>query len=131
MKTKIVRRRRKFAEKKRWNQAAESILSHCKEVFDLAYNFDTAVRDTVSEGLAFLVWSAFDCRAIALDFKDYESRNAFIDNSTAEWFRQRGFVEWFVAGAAALFHTTPPRRLAPTLHPAFKSQRLYEEREEK
>ncbi len=100
------------AEKKRWDGAADKMLEHCSEVYHLAGGFDTAVRDSVASGLAYLVHAAFDCRSIAQDFKDYESQNAFIDNSTAEWFRQRGYVEWFSAGAASLFNTTPPRRLA-------------------
>jgi hypothetical protein len=100
------------AEKKRWNDAAEKLLNHCREVYELSSGFDTAVRDSVASGLAYLVHAAFDCRSIALDFKDFESGNAFIDNSTAEWFRERGYVEWFSAGAASLFNTTPPRTLA-------------------
>jgi len=100
------------AEKKRWNNAADKMLSHCREVYELSSGFDTTVRDSVASGLAYLVHAAFDCRSIALDFKDFESSNAFIDNSTAEWFRERGYVEWFSAGAASLFNTTPPRRLA-------------------
>ncbi len=100
------------AEKKRWNNAAENMLSHCRDIWEESSGFDTAVRDSVASGLAYLVHAAFDCRSIALDFQDFESGNAFIDNSTAEWFRERGFVEWFAAGAASLFNTTPPRRLA-------------------
>ena len=99
------------AKKKRWNEAADKMLTYCREVFELSNGFDTAVRDSVSSGLAYLVHAAFDCRAIALDFKDFESSNVFIDNSTAEWFRERGYVEWFAAGAASLFNTTPRRIL--------------------
>ena len=100
------------AEKKRWNDAADKMLAHCKEVYELSSYLDTMVRDSIASGLAYLVHAAFDCRSIALDFKDFESGNAFVDNSTAEWFRERGYVEWFAAGAASLFNTTPPRRLA-------------------
>ena len=100
------------AEKKRWNDAAQKLLTHCREVYELSAGFDTAVRDSVASGLAYLVHAAFDCRAIAHEFEDLESWSAFIDNSTAEWFRERGYVEWFAAGAASLFNTTPPRQLA-------------------
>lgn len=99
------------AEKKRWNAAADKLLAHCRDVYKLSAGLDTAVRDSVASGLAYLVHAAFDCRCIAMDFKDFESGNAFIDNSTAEWFRERGYVEWFSAGAASLFNTTPPRNL--------------------
>lgn len=117
-KAKRVRRRKGYrrtlsaGEKKRWNNAADKMLTYCREVYELSSGFDTAVRDSVASGLAYLIHAAFDCRSIALDFQDYESMNAFIDNSTAEWFRERGYVEWFCAGSAALFNTTPPRLLA-------------------
>ena len=108
----FVHRPMSTSEKKRLNAAAEKMLSHARDVYELSRGFDTAVRDSVASGLAYLVHAAFDCRSIALDFKDFESDNAFTDNSTAEWFRERGYVEWFSAGAASLFNTTPPRRLA-------------------
>lgn len=100
------------AEKRRWNDAADKMLTHVQAVFDLASGFDTAVRDSVSDGLAYLVYAAFDCRAIALELKDFESINSFIDGSTAEWFRQRGYAEWYCCGAGAMFHTSRPRTLA-------------------
>lgn len=100
------------AEKSRWNKAADELLEHSRELHELSSHFDTAVRDSMASGLAYIVHAAFDCRSIALDLKDFESMNAFINNSTAEWFRERGYAEWFAAGAAALFNTTPPRRLA-------------------
>lgn len=100
------------AEKKRWDNAADLLLQQCAEIFEQSSHFDTAVRDTVAEGLAYLVHSAFDCREIALDMRDYESINSFIDNSTAEWFRERGFAEWFCCAAASLFRTSRPRTLA-------------------
>lgn len=99
-------------ERKRWNDVADRLLAHCSEIFEMSADFDTAVRDTVAQGLAYLVHSAFDCRAIAHSYKDFETWSSYIDNSTAEWFRARGYVEWFAAGAATLFNTTPPRRLA-------------------
>jgi hypothetical protein len=119
MKSKRIHRRQSFtkrplsaAEKKRWNDAADKMLTYCRDAWELSSGFDTAVRDSVATGIAYLVHAAFDCRSIALDFKDFESWISFIDNSTAEWFRERGFVEWFSAGAASLFSTQPPRRLA-------------------
>jgi hypothetical protein len=109
-----VRRPLSPTEKKRWNTAAEKLLTHARELFDESANFDTAVRDSMATGLAYIVHAAFDCRSIALDFQDFEGMTSFIDNSVAEWFRERGYVEWFAAGAASLFNTTPPRRLLIT-----------------
>lgn len=86
-KRKGYRRRISVGEKKRWNYAAELLLADCEHVLHVAQGFDTAVRDSIASGLAYLVHAAFDCRCIALGFKNFESMNAFIDNSTAEWFR--------------------------------------------
>ena len=103
------------AEKARWNRAADAMLKHCEDAWSLATGFDTAVVDTVAEGLAHLLNAAYDCRAIALDFRDFESRNSFIDGSIAEWFRVRGFAEWFCLAAASGFRTSRPRILAPRI----------------
>ena len=104
------------AEKARWNKAADAMLKHCEDAWSLAHGgFDTAVADTVAEGLAHLLNAAYDCRAIALDFQDFESRNSFIDGSIAEWFRVRGFAEWFCLAAASGFRTSRPRVLAPRI----------------
>ena len=69
----------------------------------------------MADGLAYLVHSAFDCHAQAMEFPKLESWISFIENSTAEWFRSRGFVEWYCGAAASLFRTTPPRRLNPVI----------------
>jgi hypothetical protein len=103
------------AEKARWNKAADAMLKQIDEAWAIADGFDTAVRDTVAEGLAHLLNAAYDCRAIALDFKDFESRNSFIDGSIAEWFRVRGFAEWFCLAAASGFRTSRPRVLVPRI----------------
>ena len=119
-----VRRPITTAEKARWNKAADAMLKHCEEVWDLASGFDTAVGDTVAEGLAHLLNAAYDCRAIALDFRDFESRNSFIDGSIAEWFRVRGFAEWFCLAAASGFRTSRPRILAPRIVTVIKRRRV-------
>jgi len=99
-------------QKNAWNAKADALLEHCRDVWRDAAGLDTAVRDSIAHGLASLVHAAFDCRAIAIEFRDTESWIAFIRSSTAQWFRDRGFVEWFCAGAATLFMTSPPRCLS-------------------
>ena len=75
----FVRRPLSTAEKKRWNDAADTMLAHARDVYELSADFDTAVRDSIASGLAYLVHAAFDCRCIALDFKD-ESYNTFYNS---------------------------------------------------
>lgn len=105
-------------ERKRWNEHAEAMLELAMQIHERSRDFDTAVRDSISTGLAYIVHAAFDCRSIALGLPDIESIFSYVDSSTAEWFRQRGYVEWFSAGAAQLFHTTPPRHIAPLIRRA-------------
>ena len=95
-----------------WNRQADALLAHAESIWSQSDGFDTAVRDSIAEGLAYIVSAAFDCRANAMDFADTDSWMAFIDSSTAHWFRTRGFVEWFCGAAASLFRTTPPRHLS-------------------
>ena len=80
---------------------ADRYLKQVSEIFKDSANLDTAVRDSISTGLASIVHAAHDCLAWA-----------FIESSTAEWFRTRGFAEWFCAGAANLFCTSRPRILS-------------------
>ena len=99
------------AERNRWNAAADELLAHARDIFELSCDFDTAVRDSISQGLAFIVWASFDCRSIALDISETNSRNAFIDTGVAEWFREREYAEWFCYAASSMFHTSRPRTL--------------------
>lgn len=108
----VTHRALTLAEGKRWNAAANDLLLHAQQIFDLSANFDTAVRDDIAQGLAPIVRAAYDCRANAQYFDDTNTWMAFIDSCTAQWFRDHGFVEWFCVGAATGFNTTPPRTVA-------------------
>lgn len=108
----IFRREHTPAERRRWNEEADALLAHAQAIFDMSANWDTGVRDSVGEGLAYIVHAAYDCRASGMEFANTEEWMIFIDHATAEWFRARGFVEWFCVAAASLFRTTPPRHLA-------------------
>jgi len=85
---------------------ATAMLFEAETLFGMATDLDTAVRDEVHEGLAFVVYAAFDTLAIAECVSDSD-HVAFIQQKTYEWFRDKGFVEWFCAGASTLFRTTP------------------------
>ena len=107
-----TRRELSPAQRKRWNAEADALLQHAQAIFDMSANWDTAVRDSVSEGLAFIVNAAYDCRAAGMDFANTQEWMVFIESATAQWFRDRGFVEWFCVAAASGFRTTPPRHLS-------------------
>ena len=81
------------AERRRWNAAADKLLERTEEMFELSGDFDTAVRDSVSTGLAYIVNAAYDCRACGMDFSNTEKWLTFIESATGEWFRKHGFVE--------------------------------------
>lgn len=98
-----------------WNRQADALLAHAESIWSQADGFDTAVRDSIAEGLAYIVNAAFDCQANAMQFENVNDWYIFIEASVAGWFRSRGFVEWFCGAAATLFHTTPPRTLAAVI----------------
>lgn len=88
------------------------LLERCREIWDGSGLLDTAVRDDIAQGLAHLVHAAYDSIANSMNIPDTAAWMAFIDNSTAEWFRERGFAEWFCLAAASSFNNSRPRTLA-------------------
>lgn len=117
----VTKRVNHLARRNFWNRQADALLAHAESIWQQADGFDTAVRDSIAEGLAYIVNAAFDCRANAMEFSTVEEWSSFIDFSTAGWFRARGFFEWFCGATAALFHSTPPRHLIQSIK--FKGQR--------
>jgi len=94
-----------------YDDYARSMLQRCDEIWDECSLLDTAVRDDVCTGLAYLLYSAFDSQGCSLGL-DGSAFHAFVEGATSDWFRQRGFAEWFCHGAASLFHTSRPRTIA-------------------
>lgn len=93
---------------------ARSTLARCDELWHGSALLDTAVRDSVSPGIAYLLHSAYDSQACSLGL-DGAAFHSFVEGAMAEWFRERGYAEWFCHGAAALFHSSRPRTLAELL----------------
>jgi len=89
---------------KAYDKIAKQYLDAAAELFDACNDLDTVVRDTVCEGLAYIVHTGYDCQACSVNL-DVGSFHDFIAKKTAEWFRSRGCAEWFALGAAALFTT--------------------------
>lgn len=105
----VTHREKKF--NKTYNDLGKRYLSMADEIWKSADGLDTAVRDTVAEGLAHIVNAGYDCLAQNLDLT-IEGWMSFIDGSTADWFRNRGFAEWFCVGAANGFRQSRPRALS-------------------
>ena len=88
----------------------ELLLGRAERTMNQTDLLETAVRSEISTGLAYLVRAAYDCKAATMHL-DMAASFAFIETSTAEWFRWRGFAEWFCQAAAAGFNTSRPRTL--------------------
>lgn len=88
--------------RKRIGGTSDWLLEVCEMALDKGRALDTQIRDILAEGLARLLFAAYDCQAIALDVSD-EAFDDFREKQVAEWFRSHGFVEWFCQDAAELF----------------------------
>jgi hypothetical protein len=84
---------------------ADSMLAQAQALFDSSADLDTCVRDTVYEGLARIIYAAYDTQACAQCVSDFDSVQ-YIQTKTYEWFRSHEFVEWFCVGASILFRNS-------------------------
>ncbi len=101
---KVPYRKAKYSARLAARSAA--MLDHAQQLFDGAADLDTAVRDSVYEGLARIVYAAYDTKGCAECISDFDFAG-YIEQRTYEWFRERGFVEWFCVGASTLFRNSP------------------------
>ena len=106
-----TRRRRHIHKPSAYAVVAHQYLEHAEAIWTAADGLDTAVRDSVAEGLARIVRAAYDCQALDAGLQGIPFLT-FIDQSTADWFRRREFSEWFCIAAASGFNTSRPRELA-------------------
>jgi hypothetical protein len=88
-----------------YDREAHRMLDHAQEIFEASAGLDTAVRDSVAEGLAYIVHAAYDSQACSVNLGP-ESFSDFIEKKTCEWFASRGFADWFCQGASLLFNTS-------------------------
>ena len=105
----VIHRKPRF--NKALDRAGRKLLDMAAEIWKDAAGFDTAVRDQIAEGLAYIVHAGYDSIALNLNLAS-EAWMAYIDNATAEWFRNRGFAEWFCLAAANGFRNSRPRILS-------------------
>lgn len=107
----IVHRRMPRRYLVRMGKTATELLTHADLIFTASADLDTAVRDSVSQGLANVVEAAYDTEGCARGLSG-EEFDQFRLNATAEWFRRRGYVEWFCEGAAVCFRSSKPRTMS-------------------
>lgn len=119
----IVNAHRKPYFSKELAKIQADLLETAERLFKDSGTLDTAVRDTLADGLARLVYVAYDCAAAngaridgAAD--DDDGFDAYREWSTEKWFRDRGFADWYAKGAASLFHAMrlPSFRLIQVTH---------------
>jgi hypothetical protein len=105
----VTNRKKRFS--KQMADIGRFLLDSSEEVWRKAQSLDTAVRDDIAEGLAHVVHAGYDCLASNHDLTT-EGWMSFIDNATADWFRDKGFAEWFALAAANGFRCSRPRILS-------------------
>jgi hypothetical protein len=115
-----TRKTRQFHFSKQYAAIQADLLDSAERLLKLSGGLDTDVRDTLADGLARLVYVAYDCEAVNLDKGNLadDSFNAHREWSTEKWFKDRGFADWYAKGAATLFHTMrlPSFRLIEVHH---------------
>lgn len=96
---------------KKLDDTGKYLLTVADEILRRSSNLDTAVRDSIAHGLAYIVHAGNDCTASNMKQLTTDQWMSSIDLWTADWFRSRGFAEWFCLGAACLFNKSRPRTL--------------------
>jgi sarcosine oxidase delta subunit len=99
-------RRRPYFSKELAELQAD-LLATAERLWKKSSGCDTAVRDTVADGLARLVYVAYDCEGVnkGLGLSADDSFDAHREWSTEKWFKDHGCADWYAKGAATLFHT--------------------------
>jgi len=81
---------------------SERMLQQADELFMESGILDTIVRDTLSDGIARIVWCAYDTQACALHLNPAEW-DVYTRDKTFLWFESKGYTEWFCRAASELF----------------------------
>lgn len=123
MKTAHTRRRKstrrpyRFRYSRMIERAQADLFRLANDILKVCGGLDTAMRDISHDGLAHIVYVAYDTASQNVNWessgdKRYEDQQLWIEAKTADWFRERGFVEWYCLGAAHCFSRVPPRTRA-------------------
>jgi hypothetical protein len=105
--------RRRFVFSKRLQATADFLFKSANDLLEKCGSLDTAMRDTLADGLARIVYVAYDTEASNQRTSgDYEQQARQIEENVSSWFRARGFAEWYCLGAAHCFSRVPPRTRA-------------------
>jgi hypothetical protein len=92
------------------NQRSMRLLELAERIYEETQELDTAMRDVVAEGLARIVYVAYDTQAMANNVHDLKHHD-FIQVSAFEWFKSHEYVDWFAQGASCLFQTSLPNSI--------------------
>jgi len=125
----VTHRRWRF--NKAYNDCGKSLLESAADIWSKADGLDTAVRDEIAEGVARVVRAGYDCLAQNIPYHTTDEWIAYIEHATADWFRERGFAEWFCIAAANGFNSSRPRDLSEVIvhrKPARRKRRATNEK---
>ena len=90
------------------------MLSHANAAWANSDTLDTIMRDILADGLARLVFVAYDTLAVARRLPGDQQQD-FIMANTRAWFEKRGFVSWYCDAAASCFtRNVLPKRVLKT-----------------
>ena len=113
MKTKTTKRRRrviavrKFQPSKQLEQIAANYLELAQQIFESSAPLDTAMRDLAADGIARIVYVAYDTME-----SNRQIPEGTIEQYVRQWFSSREFVDWYCEAAATGFvRGRFPRRL--------------------
>jgi hypothetical protein len=115
----------RFRFSKEIQKAADELLRLADAIFEICGGLDTAMRDLSHDGLARIVYVAFDTQSQNVNWEGrgerrYDDQQEWIQKSTAEWFRKREFAEWYCLGAGHCFDRVPPRTRADIMARIFR-----------
>jgi hypothetical protein len=115
----------RFRFSKEIEKAAAKLLGLADAIFETCGGLDTAMRDLSHDGLARIVYIAFDTQSQNVNWEGrgerrYDDQQEWIEKSTAEWFRKREFAEWYCLGAGHCFDRVPPRTRADIMSRIFR-----------
>jgi hypothetical protein len=102
-----IERRMPKALREKYFALSRSFLDKAEAVFQDCRELDTAVSDVAAEGIAYLLWVAFDCAAVANNL-DVDQWKVYSEEQIFQWFVDHGYAPWFCLGATSLFRKSRP-----------------------
>lgn len=89
---------RKFRPSKELERIAANYLELAQQIFESSAPLDTAMRECASDGIARVVYVAYDTME-----SNRQIPEGTIEQHVRQWFSSRGFADWYCDGAACGF----------------------------